>query len=303
MSVDTIAGPAHEGGILGAPPSSDTAGSRPRTAGLVAAVLLHAAVIALFLAKLPAEEREKEPPAIPVELVLAAQPKPAPQAPPKPPPQTQLHRESGGDAEKAPGRAAEAEAQPSKEAVPPPPAPANLPAPVETPKPPAPPEIAALPKDAEAPEPPVPVLPPAQPEKPKPVMAAVPPARHPPAQSPAVQSPPTRIPSESSLPGEGGGDRYLNKVRDSILGNLIYPGSARSHGIAGVARYELVVDRQGRLLQARIVRSSGADDLDRAGLEAVELSAPFGPPPPDVIGDQIGLLLTLYIGPETRGTR
>ena len=151
---------------------------------------------------------------------------------------------------------------------------------------------------AEAPAPPLPVPRPAERAKANESVAALPPARQP--QAPTPSAPATLTPNDSSLIGKGGGDRYLNKVRDSILGNLIYPGSAQSQRLAGVAKYEIVIDRQGRLLGLRLLHSTGADMLDRAGRDAVELAAPFGPPPADVIGDQIGMELTLYIGPDAQ---
>ncbi len=291
-SVETIAERAAPHRDLGVPPSRDAAGRRPRAAGLAAAILLHGAVIALVLVKLPAAEPAREPPAIPVELVVVPEakpkPKPVPVEQPKPPAQAQPFRESGGDPDKTPGHVAEAEAPKKAEPVPPP---AEAPAPQQ----------AAPALEGELPPPPLPVPPPPQPPQPqraKPLLAALPPLHRPSAESATP-----RPPSESSLTGEGGGDRYLNKVRDIIISNLIYPGAARAGDIAGVARFELVIDRQGHLLELRLARSSGAEVLDRAGREAVELSAPFGPPPPDVIGDQIGLLLTLYIGPDAPGTR
>jgi len=275
ISAETSAGVLPLDHVLGPPLRDNWAGWR-RVVALACAVLLHATVIALLLLGSPFPQRAGEPPSIPVELVLLPErkppPKPKPELAVKPAPEAaiQPRRESGGDPDLAPGRVPDAAPQPKPE-----PAPA---ASVEKP----PPSLASAP--------PLPVPPPRERPKASEAVAAV---------APTHQS--TIQPmNDSALTGKGGGDRYLNKVRDNILGNLIYPGAARSQSIAGVAQFEIIIDRQGHLLQLRLRHSSGADMLDRAGRDAVELSAPFGPPPPDVVGDQIGLELTLYIGPEAR---
>jgi protein TonB len=277
--------------VLG-PPLRDSAARLRQAAAFAAALLLHAAVPLLFVLGWPAPERPVEPPSIPVELVLLPEPK----APPKPKvepavqakPQVQAYRESGGDPELTPGKLAEAKPQPKPE-------PAAVAA-AETPA--APPEAFKSPPLAEMPAPPLPVPRPSERPKASEAVAALPPARQ--AAAPTSAEPATLTPNDSSLMGKGGGDRYLNKVRDSILANLIYPGAAQSQRTAGVAKYEIIIDRQGRLLVVRLLRSAGADVLDQAGRSAVELSAPFGAPPPDIIGDQIGMVLTLYIGPDAQ---
>ncbi len=172
----------------------------------------------------------------------------------------------------APAEAAPAAPEPAPGKRPPqtaslPPA-AALPLPLPVPKPAAP--VAAAPAPA------------AKPETPASLTLARPPSQV--GQRAPVQSPDV--------------DLYLKEMRDNIFGNLVYPDAARERGLAGAAKYELVVDRDGQLLDVRLARSSGSDILDRAGRQAVELSAPFEPVPAEVSGDKIGLLLTLYIGPE-----
>ncbi len=269
--------------VLGPPLRDNWAGWR-RLVALACAVLLHATVIALLLLGSPFAERPVEPPSIPVELVLLPEPKPPPKPKPEPKPEVavkpapeaamQPRRESGGDPDLAPGRETSAAPQPKPQ-----PAPA---APVEKP----PPSLASAP--------PLPLPPPPR-ERPKASEAVA-------ATAPTHQS--TIQPmNDSALIGKGGGDRYLNKMRDKIHGNFIYPGAARSRGIAGVAHFAIIIDRQGNLLDLRLLHSSGADVLDRAGRDAVELSAPFDPPPADVPGDQISLELTLPMGLDARGVQ
>jgi len=280
ISAETSAGVLPLDHVRGPPLRDNWAGWR-RLVALACAVLLHATVIALLLLGSPFAERPVEPPSIPVELVLLPEPKPPPKPKPEvavkpaPEPTMQPRRESGGDPDLAPGRVPDAAPQPKPE---PEPAPAAL---AEPP----PPSLASAP--------PLPVPPPR--ERPKASEAVA-------ATAPTHQS--TIQPmNDSALIGKGGGNRYLNKMRDKIHGNFIYPGAARSRGIAGVAHYALVIDRQGNLLELHLLHSSGADILDRAGRDAVELSAPFDPPPADVPGDQISLELTLPMGLDVQGVQ
>lgn len=280
------------GQVLG-PPLRDEAARLRQAAALAAALLLHVGVPLLLLLAVSLRERLPVPPTIPVELVLLPEPKPPekPKVEPvvEPQPVAQPYRESGGDPNLAQGRPPEAKAQATPE----------VPAKTEKPAPaPVPAEAAAATSLPETPPAPLPVPRPAARPKPDEALAALPPKRQPAAPTPAA--PATLTPNDSSLLGKGGGDRYLNKVRDSILGNLIYPGLARSQGLAGVAKYEIIIDRNGRLLGMRLLRSAGNEMLDRAGWDAVQLAAPFGAPPADVIGDQIGMVLTLYIGPDAQ---
>jgi protein TonB len=257
---------------------------RRRVVALAAAFALHA----LILAALILGPRDRAPPAppppIPVEIAVLPPPKPR-MPPPLPakaaPPQPPVIRQSGGDSDK---KAGEAPAEPAPRKLEPAEAPAATPPrPVEVAKQPSP----GLPAErSPAAEVPLPVAPPSPPPKPERSLAALPPSQHPPPQRPR----------ESDLRGEGGGDRYLNAMRDQILANLIYPAAAREVGAAGVATYELAVDRTGRLMEAHLLRSSGFYALDQAGLNAIELSTPFRPLPAELGGPVVRMVLTLYMG-------
>jgi protein TonB len=238
-------------------------------AAIAAAVLLHAFVFLLFFVELPKKGSSPEPPAIPVELVMLPPPKPevlpTPQLPlPQPP-----KRESGGDPDRAAGQAPDV--APEREAVP---EPLEAPQPVKPPPPPTPPATAATPA---APPPP----------KQKPTVAAL----------PRTHSPPAPLHNDSALTGEGGGDRYLNAMRDRVMSNLVYPNAARSLRLYGVAIYDVLLDRQGRLVEVEIRSSSGEGILDTAGINAIRHGAPFGPVPADVPGERIGVEIRLPMEP------
>jgi len=278
--------------------SRDSWGDWRRTVARAVSLLMHSAAIALFLVHGPAGQQPPEPQAIPVELVVEPPPKPkaaiAPQlklAPvPQPTPQAE-HRESGGDPDRAQGRPPEAK----------PPEPAKRPGETQPP-PKAQPPMEAKQKSAQAPPKPIPAPkpPPTTVDKAARQVAAIPPASPSKAREPApTTAPPGRgsAPAqiESSLRGQGGGDRYLNALRDDIVSNIIYPAAAR--GAVGVAKYTMIVSRKGYLLQLRLLQSSGSAALDRAGMDAIQNTAPFRPLPANVIGDSVEIVGTLYIAP------
>ena len=279
--------------------SRDSWGDWRRTVARAASLLLHAAVIALFLVRGPAGQQPSEPQAIPVELVVEPPPKPKaaipPRPKPEPAPQPTLqveHRESGGDPDRAPGRPPEAK----------PPEPAKQPGETEPP-PKAQQPTEAKQQSAQAPRKPIPAPkpPPTTIDKTAPQLAAIPPASPSKAREPApATAPPGRgsAPAqiESSLRGQGGGDRYLNALRDDIVSNIIYPAAA-ARGAAGTAKYEMTVSRKGYLLQLRLLQSSGSTALDRAGMDAIQNTAPFRPLPANVIGNSVEIVGTLYIAP------
>jgi len=75
----------------------------------------------------------------------------------------------------------------------------------------------------------------------------------------------------------------------ALLRNKRYPESARSRGEQGVAQVFFSLDRQGRLLESRLVRSSGAASLDEEALALLRRAQPFPAPPPDWPGEHVDL--------------
>ena len=72
-----------------------------------------------------------------------------------------------------------------------------------------------------------------------------------------------------------------------------YPSEAQSRGEQGVAQLAFSVDRSGGVHHARIVRSSGSSLLDEATLALVERAAPLPPPPPEIAGAQIAIVVPI----------
>ena len=70
-----------------------------------------------------------------------------------------------------------------------------------------------------------------------------------------------------------------------------YPSEAR--GDQGVAQLAFSIDRQGGVHNARITRSSGSSVLDREALALVQRAQPLPPPPPEVPGAQIPIVVPI----------
>src|SRR4029079_11531474 len=70
-----------------------------------------------------------------------------------------------------------------------------------------------------------------------------------------------------------------------------YPSEAR--GDQGVAQLAFSVDRQGGVHNARITHSTGSGALDHETLALVQRAAPLPPPPPEVAGAQIPIVVPI----------
>ena len=80
---------------------------------------------------------------------------------------------------------------------------------------------------------------------------------------------------------------YIDKFRRSIerIGNLYYPAEARRQGIFGAIRLMVAIDRNGRVVDIKVLKSSGKKILDDAALRSVKNAAPFDPFPPEIKRD------------------
>ncbi len=73
---------------------------------------------------------------------------------------------------------------------------------------------------------------------------------------------------------------YLASVKRDIELVWEYPPPALSQGIQGVLVVEFRIKKNGTLMQAQLVRSSGYPILDDEAIRAVQAAAPFHPIPP-----------------------
>ncbi len=72
-----------------------------------------------------------------------------------------------------------------------------------------------------------------------------------------------------------------------------YPAAAQARGEHGVAQLAFSVDRAGGVHHARILHSSGSTKLDRATLALVARAQPLPPPPPEIRGAQIAIVVPI----------
>ena len=236
--------------------------AEPRGFGLFASVALHGAIAALLILwpateELSGDQAEAqgvsviyegapevgmvESPAAPPEV--AAVP-PAPEVPPPPPPM--------------PPPPAVAAAPP-----PPPPPPVDL-AEVLLPPPPPPAPVAEPPPElAEKP-----------PEPPREVAEAPPERRRPPQQSPPQTAAPQPVRLNAALQGMESftleGRTTPPEALDAARNRRpTYPEASRRRGEQGVVRVELLVDPNGRVVDVRLLESSGFSALDAEAVKTV----------------------------------
>lgn len=77
---------------------------------------------------------------------------------------------------------------------------------------------------------------------------------------------------------------YLESWRRKVeeVGNLHYPEQASRLGIYGNLKLMVSIDKDGQLVDVRILESSGQEMLDQAALQIVRLAAPFEPLPQSI---------------------
>jgi periplasmic protein TonB len=72
-----------------------------------------------------------------------------------------------------------------------------------------------------------------------------------------------------------------------------YPTEARAHGEQGVAQLAFSIDRHGGVHNARIAHSSGSELLDSETLALLQRAQPLPPPPPELAGSEIVIVVPI----------
>jgi periplasmic protein TonB len=70
-----------------------------------------------------------------------------------------------------------------------------------------------------------------------------------------------------------------------------YPRAAQLRRQQGVSHVAFTIDRQGRVLVQRLHQGSGHDSLDQETLDLLQRAQPLPPPPVEIAGDRIDLLV------------
>lgn len=89
---------------------------------------------------------------------------------------------------------------------------------------------------------------------------------------------------------------YIQQVAAFINRVKSYPEKARAAGQQGTAVVRFTIARSGAVGSVNLVRSSGSEALDEAGLALVRRAAPFPPLPSDFEGSLMTLTLPLSFG-------
>ncbi len=105
----------------------------------------------------------------------------------------------------------------------------------------------------------------------------------PPPEPPPPPPPPTPPPAPGSVKII---DAYNARLQSWVQRHHRYPGQARSKREQGTALVWFVIDRDGRLQNCKIQRSSGSAVLDDAALKTLRRSSPF-PAAPEEIKDVV----------------
>jgi protein TonB len=149
-----------------------------------------------------------------------------------------------------------------------------------------------------APNPELPVEPPETQEvKPEPRQEPRPPV-------PTTTAPPPAPTQTAVVPAAPVQTRATSKVSTAIPSwtsqlvavlerNKRYPPAAQARREQGIAHVFFALDRQGHLLESRIVRSSGAAILDEEALALVQRAQPFPPPPAELTGPRVALTVPI----------
>lgn len=194
---------------------------------------------------------------------------------------------------------------PAVEAPPPPPEPVEEPTPEPEPVP--------VPKPRERPVlKPLPVRPKAEVAMPRADAAPSRPREQAEARPPASESsaPPAaaQVSDRTAAPAVGASAAQTSSSVQTWQSRLFahlerhkrYPSRARRLRQEGVPMVRFAMDREGRLLSVRLEHPCGVDSLDEEALALVDRAQPFPPPPPEIKGDRVELVVPVDFSIRTR---
>jgi protein TonB len=171
---------------------------------------------------------------------------------------------------------------------------------VELAEPPPPVEIPRAEIVLPPPEPPPPVDLKPPPDKPRPVEKPKPPQPKPKAIAAAPQAAPEQT-QRAAAPAPGATPEPPSASLPTWKGLLLrhlerhkrYPSEAQRARQEGIPYVFFTMSRDGRVLTARIVRSSGVAALDQEGLELLQRAQPLPPLPSDQPGETLDIVVPI----------
>jgi periplasmic protein TonB len=96
---------------------------------------------------------------------------------------------------------------------------------------------------------------------------------------PETTSPPRPKPSAAQVAS------WYRKIAKQVEQHKGYPASARARHETGTAELAFTLDRSGKVVTSRIVRTSGSAALDQETMDTVRRAQPFPSPPANIAGE------------------
>jgi protein TonB len=112
-----------------------------------------------------------------------------------------------------------------------------------------------------------------------------------PAQVAALPAGPTPSPSAKNSPGVV---KWMAQISAALERNKRYPRQSAARHEQGTAQVRFTLDRQGRVIESRLVQSSGAAALDDEALALLHRAQPFAPwPREEFAGERVELTVPI----------
>ena len=127
-----------------------------------------------------------------------------------------------------------------------------------------------------------------QPDQATTIVNQVPPSEVNQSVAPRVESKPAPPAERSAL-----SSAYIRTLNQKIQNCKRYPRLARDRGIEGEALIEFFLAGDGKLLDARVIRSSGFTILDKEALLTIRRASPFPKLPEETLAGQVVLKVTI----------
>jgi protein TonB len=97
---------------------------------------------------------------------------------------------------------------------------------------------------------------------------------------PETTSPPRPKPSAAQIAS------WHRRIAQQVERHKGYPPSAQARHETGTAQLAFTLDRSGKVVASRIVRTSGFAALDQETIDTVRRAQPFPSPPPNMPGER-----------------
>lgn len=111
--------------------------------------------------------------------------------------------------------------------------------------------------------------------------------------APAQQSPaPSSAPAALAV-SAAAEQAWQGRVVSHLYRRKQYPGQAQRERLEGTATLRFSIDTAGRVLSARIARSSGHAQLDSAAMALIERASPVPAPPAGLAADKLTLVVPI----------